>query len=149
MEINNTQLPSIDPATSQPSDSLNLTAWAIAKANITRPTRVQEFQQKFKPQRFIEFNTKSRQGRSSVPRLDLARTQNIDAVLIYIFGTDSNEPCVRCTKQYGIFQGCYSLKGIAGNACANCAYSSRGIQCTFHCKLYNFYFIYYTNYNIF
>ncbi|KAH7109505.1 hypothetical protein EDB81DRAFT_298725 [Dactylonectria macrodidyma] len=125
-------LPTVPPTAPQPTDPLELTSWALAKAQLIRPHKVLKFQEPPRPHRLLQLNTRSRQGRSSIPKLDLTRTQNIDAVLIFIFGIKRETPCHHCAKGNGIFLGCYTESSIASGACANCAYSSRGITCSFH-----------------
>ncbi|KAH7112424.1 hypothetical protein EDB81DRAFT_828124 [Dactylonectria macrodidyma] len=103
--ISSSSLPSIPTTAPQPMDPLELTSWALAKAQLIRPHKVSKFQEPYRLPRPLQLNTRSRQGRSSIPKLDLTRTQNIDAILIFI---------------YGIPPGCYTESSIATGACANC-----------------------------
>ncbi|KAH6953910.1 hypothetical protein BKA56DRAFT_604080 [Ilyonectria sp. MPI-CAGE-AT-0026] len=130
--ISSSSLPSIPTTAPQPTDPLELTSWALTKAQLIRPHKVSKFQEPYRPPRPLQLNTRSRQGRSSIPKLDLTRTQNIDAILIFIYGIKRDTPCHHCARGNGIFQGCYTESSIATGACANCAYSSRGITCSFH-----------------
>ncbi|KAH7119307.1 hypothetical protein EDB81DRAFT_815992 [Dactylonectria macrodidyma] len=84
--ISSSSLPSIPTTAPQPTDPLELTSWALAKAQLIRPHKVSKFQEPYRLPRPLQLNTRSRQGRSSIPKLDLTRTQNIDAILIFIYG---------------------------------------------------------------
>ncbi|KAH6973903.1 hypothetical protein EDB80DRAFT_735263 [Ilyonectria destructans] len=125
--------PPINSATAkQPSNKAALTSWALTKAQLLRPAKVIRCQEQATESRLLQLNTRARQGRSSSTGLDLTRTQNIDALLIYIYGTLRTPSCMQCARGNGIFEGCITKSDIAAGACANCTYSSRGIRCSYH-----------------
>ncbi|KAH6973991.1 hypothetical protein EDB80DRAFT_742440 [Ilyonectria destructans] len=131
--------PPINSTAKQPSNKAALTSWALTKAQLIRPAKVIRCQEQATESRLLQLNTRARQGRSASTGLDLTRTQNIDALLIYIYGTSRTPSCMQCARGNSIFEGCITktpstlqCPSMAAGVCANCIYSSRGIRCSYH-----------------
>lgn len=137
IQINGVSLPTVSPTEKQPTEDILLTAWVLSKINLLRPSKIIDIQAQYEPKRLLQFNQHSRPGRLASTQLDLTRNQNIHAVLIYIYGTKCDEPCIRCAKRSGVFNGCYTFGNLGVGACANCIYSSRGKSCSHHCMYAN------------
>lgn len=134
MDNSPSTLPPIAPTDPQPTEITHLTAWALANARFLRPVKAGILERAGQSARLLKFNREARRGRSPKNPLDLTRTPNVDAVLIYLFGKEADTPCIRCTKGYGIFDGCIVEKSMVSGACANCAYSSQARRCNLRGK---------------
>ncbi|POR35683.1 Uncharacterized protein TPAR_04122 [Tolypocladium paradoxum] len=113
--IDSITLPDISPLDDQPDNPIELTAWSLAKVAVTRSQRVASIQNDSQPKRLLQLRPIPKHSRKERQRLDLSRIQNVEAVIIFIYGDEPAEP-------YRIQSG----------TCANCAYSSRARQCSFH-----------------
>jgi len=70
--------------------------------------------------------------REATGRIENRRNSEDEAILIQQYGTEntSNNKCSNYKGDFGVFASCRSLGGELRGACANCAWTSKHIDCS-------------------
>ncbi|POR33056.1 hypothetical protein TPAR_06737, partial [Tolypocladium paradoxum] len=124
----------------QPDSNPALTIWALGKAIQGCSTKGYNLLQASGwagclPARELKLRSKREAASLNIKQygLNLASSQNCDAMLKQLYGSEAKEECERCTLKLGALEGCFVYLDKSDHApitaCGNCDWGRGGTNC--------------------